>query len=41
MRNIALTDADRNLTAKKRGDRLSPYIILKQKLSQEVRGALQ
>ena len=40
-RSIVQTDADRNLTAKKRGDRLSPYIILKQKLSQEVRGALQ
>ena len=40
-RSIALMVADRNPTARKRGDRLSPYIILKQKLSQEVRGALR
>ena len=41
MRSIALTDADRNHTAKKRGDRLSPYTILKQKLSPVVRDALR
>ena len=41
MRSIALTDADKNPTAKKRGDRLSPYTILKRKSSQEVRDALR
>ena len=40
-RSIVQTDADRNPTARKRGDRLSPYTILKRKLSQEVRGALR
>lgn len=39
--SIALMVADRNLTAKKRGDRLSPYTILKRKSSQEVRDALR
>ena len=39
-RSIAQMVADRNLTAKKRGDRLSPYTILKRKSSQEVRDAL-
>ena len=32
-RSIALMDADRNPTVRKRGDRLSPYTILKQKSS--------
>ena len=41
MHGIAQTDADRNLTGKKRCDRLSPYTILKQRISQEVRGALR
>ena len=40
-RSIVQTDADRNLIARKRGDRLSPYTILKPKSSQEVRGALR
>ena len=39
-RSIALTDADRNPTAPKGSDHLSPYTILKRKSSQEVRGAL-
>ena len=39
-RSIARTNADRNPTAGKRGDRLSPYTILKRKSSQEVRDAL-
>ena len=40
-RSIALMDVDKNPTARKRGDSLSPYIILKQKLSQEVKVALR
>ena len=40
-RSIALMVVDRNPTARKRGDRLSPYTILKPKSSQEVRGALR
>ena len=40
-RSIALMVADRNSTVPKRGDRLSPYTILKQKSSQEVRDALR
>ena len=40
MRSIALMDVDRNPTERKRGDRLSPYTILKQKSSQEVQVAL-
>ena len=40
-RSIAQMVADRNPTAKKRGDRLSPYTILKQKSSQEVKVALR
>ena len=33
MRSIVQINADRNPTARKRGDRLSPYTILKQKSS--------
>ena len=40
-RSIVLMDADRNPTAKKRGDRLSPYTILKRKSSPVVRDALR
>ena len=40
-RSIARTNADRNPIARKRGDSLSPYTILKQKLSQEVKVALR
>ena len=40
-RSIARTNADRNPTARKRGDSLSPYTILKQKSSQEVKVALR
>ena len=40
-RSIALTDADRNPTVPKGSDRISPYTILKQRSSQEVRDALQ
>ena len=40
-RSIVLTDADRNPTALKRGDRLSPYTILKQRSLQEVQDALR
>ena len=40
-RSIARTNADRNPTAWKRGDRLSPYTILKQKSSPVVRDALR
>ena len=39
-RSIAQMVADRNPTARKRGDRLSPYTILKRKSSQEVQVAL-
>ena len=39
--SIVQINADRKLTDKKRGDRLSPYTILKRKSSQEVRGALR
>ena len=41
MLSIARTNADRNPIARKRGDRLSPYTILKRKSSQEVRDALR
>ena len=41
MLSIARTNADRNPIARKRGDRLSPYTILKQKSSQEVKVALR
>ena len=40
-RSIALMVADRNRTARKRGDRLSPYTILKQKSSHVARGVLR
>ena len=40
-RSIVLMDADRNPTALKRGDRLSPYTILKQKSSPVVREGLR
>ena len=40
-RSIALMVVDRNPTARKRGDRLSPYTILKQKSSPVVRDALR
>ena len=40
-RSIAQMVADRNPTAKKRGDRLSPYTILKQRSLQEVQDALR
>jgi hypothetical protein len=40
-RSIVKINADRNPTARKRGDRLSPYTILKRKSSPVVRGALR
>ena len=40
-RSIVQINADRNPTVRKRGDRLSPYTILKRKSSQEVRDALR
>ena len=40
-RSIVQTDADRNPTARKRGDRLSPYTILKQRSLQEEQDALR
>ena len=40
-RSIVQTGADKNPTAQKRGDCLSPYTILKRKSSPEVRDALR
>lgn len=39
-RSIVQINADRNPTVRKGSDRLSPYTILKQRLSQEVRDVL-
>ena len=41
MRNIVQINADRNPTARKRGDRLSPYTILKQRSSPVAQVALR